>query len=107
MTEVVGLASVVQIDICDGVFVKNSTWPYAGRMGAFTDASWRTIESEQEGMPYWDSLDIELDLMVADPKEALLKLIKIGPTRMVFHYGSLGTDPVAFSRHSIRTMHIR
>ncbi len=96
MTEVVGLVPVVQIDICDGVFVKNSTWPYGGRIGAFTDPSWRAIESEEEGMPYWDSVDIELDLMVADPKETLEKLIKIGPTRIVFHYASLGTDPVAF-----------
>ncbi len=89
-----GLVPMVQIDICDGVFVSNQTWPY--RDG--TDPSWQAILAEQEGMPYWDEIDFELDLMVAHVDKRLADLIKIGPSRIVFHIESL-ENPNSFFDH--------
>ena len=90
VTPFVDKARTVQIDIMDGVFTKHATWPYRS-----DDDSFSLIESEQEGMPFWDDVDYEIDAMVADPQKEFAKLVKIGPTRMVFHIESL-SDSIAF-----------
>jgi len=92
--KIIGIAPVVQIDICDGVFVSNTTWPY--RDG--TDPSWQGILSEGEGMPFWDKVDFELDLMVSHVPERLPDLMKIGPSRLIFHIESL-ENPNSFFDH--------
>lgn len=79
------LVPMVQIDLCDGVFVPNTTWPF--RDG--TDSAWQTILSEEEGMPYWDEIDYELDLMIKHVEEHLPNLLKIGANRIIFHLESL------------------
>lgn len=57
-----GATKVVQVDLCDGVFVKRVTWPFH----AEDKESMDQIISETTGMPEWESVDYELDLMVAD-----------------------------------------
>ncbi len=109
LEQIKGLARVVQIDICDGVFVPNKTWPYnqvksqklkgesqenSGSSLEY-DESFKTILSEEEGMPYWDEVDFELDLMIEVTEEKLADLMKIGPKRIIFHIESL-KDPKTF-----------
>lgn len=89
-----GYTPILQIDICDGVFVKNSTWPYSDG----TDSAWQAILAEQEGMPFWDQIDYELDLMIAHPERQLSDLMKIGPSRLIFHIESL-ENPNSFFDH--------
>ncbi len=83
-----GLVSVVQIDICDGIFVKNTTWPFS--TGGNDDRNLQNILNEVEGMPFWEDIDFELDLMVVDAVENFDIYTKLGAKRVVFHYESIG-----------------
>jgi len=81
MSRVSGLTSLVQIDVCDGKFVPRKSWPYVrGGMEEFTK-----ITNEDEGFPFWDSLDFEVDLMVKKPEEVVHDWIKAGAKRLVLH----------------------
>lgn len=99
-----GIVPVVQIDICDGNFVKNMTWPFMspsdGTDGeAFLnndfDIHFRRILNEEEGIPFWEDIDFELDLMVANAIENFDIYAKLGPRRVIFHVEAVG-DLVEF-----------
>ncbi len=60
-----GLVPMVQIDLCDGRFVKMATWPFHSE----DERSLDNILNEREGMPFWEDIDFELDLMVANAME--------------------------------------
>ena len=77
-----GIVPLVQIDICDGVFVKNTTWPFDG---GSLDPHLNKIINEQEGMPFWQDIDFELDLMVSDAIQNFDLYTKLGPKNIVFH----------------------
>lgn len=82
-----GVVPLVQIDICDGIFTKNRTWPFLG--GDF-DAHFNRILNEEEGMPFWEDIDFELDLMVVDAVENFDIYTKLGPKRIIFHIEAVG-----------------
>lgn len=90
VTPMVGRAKTIQLDIMDGVLTKRPTWPYLAE-----DVSFDAIENEEEGMPFWDKINYELDLMISNPEEKFLRLMQIGPSRIIFHIESLA-NPVAF-----------
>jgi len=79
---------VVQIDLCDGIFVPFRTWPFSSGGGA--DEHFQRILNEQEGMPFWEDIDFELDLMVADAVENFNIYTKLGPKRIIFHIEAVG-----------------
>jgi len=97
------LVPVVQIDICDGVFVKSITWPFisAGKRQdlenskrscleeAELDPHFQRILNEKEGLPFWEDVDFELDLMVKNPIENFDVYLKLGARRIVFHFESI------------------
>jgi len=83
-----GICPIVQIDFCDGIFVKNKTWPFT--TGGVDDVKFKSILNEQEGMPFWQDIDFELDLMVADAVENFDIYTKLGPKRIVFHIEAVG-----------------
>jgi len=76
---------LVQIDIMDGVFVPNRSWPFM--QGGHHDVD--KIISEEDGLPHWDKIDFELDLMVRRPDRDIMKWMKVGARRVIFHYASL------------------
>ncbi len=76
-----GLANTVQIDICDGKFVANTTWPYKKR-----DENFESIIHEDRGMPSWENLDYEFDLMIKDPTvDDVRQWLSAGAKRIVLH----------------------
>ena len=83
-----GHAELVQIDFCDGIFVPSRTWPFS--TGGGDDYYFQRIINEQEGMPFWEDLDFELDLMVADAISNFDIYTKLSPKRIVFHLESVG-----------------
>ncbi len=83
-----GISSIVQIDICDGVFTPSTTWPYS--TGGNDDYNFQNIINEKEGMPFWEDIDFELDLMVADAVENFDIYTKLGPKRIIFHIEAVG-----------------
>ena len=60
---VTGLAPFVQIDVLDGKFTPERSWPNISA----PDADFVKIIREEEEFPYWEEIDFEVDLMVADP----------------------------------------
>jgi len=83
-----GICPIVQIGFCDGIFVKNKTWPFT--TGGVDDVKFKSILNEQEGMPFWQDIDFELDLMVADAVENFDIYTKLGPKRIIFHIEAVG-----------------
>lgn len=83
-----GVVPLVQIDICDGIFVKNKTWPFSN--GGANDYNFQNILNEKEGMPFWQDIDFELDLMVSDAVENFDIYTKLGPKRVIFHIEAVG-----------------
>lgn len=82
-----GLVPLVQVDICDGIFVKNTTWPFVAQ--GF-DEHFNKILNEEEGMPFWEDIDFELDLMVSNAVENFDIYTKLGPKRIIFHIEAVG-----------------
>lgn len=82
------IVPLVQIDICDGIFVKNQTWPYDEKDN--DTSNFNLIMEEKEGMPFWEDIDFELDLMVVDAVENFPVYMKLGPKRIVFHIEAIG-----------------
>jgi ribulose-phosphate 3-epimerase len=79
----VGVVPLVQLDIMDGKFVPNRTWPYPRDM--FFDA----IVTEEQGMPHWENLDFEVDLMIEDPEAWIAKWVSTGARRIIAHVESV------------------
>jgi len=78
-----GVVDTVQVDICDGRFADNKTWPYEGDHGEFA-----RITNEEAGLPFWDELDYEFDLMVKEPEGIIGDYVKAGATRLLVHLES-------------------
>ena len=84
-----GVVNIVQIDICDGSFVPSQSWPYThGNIEA--DPHFNKILNETEGLPFWEDLDFELDLMVSDSVKNFDIYTKLGAKRIVFHLCAVG-----------------
>ncbi len=88
ISHVRGIVPVVQIDICDGIFVNSKTWPFT--TGGFEDENFLKILNEQEGMPFWEDIEFELDMMVADAVSNFDIYTKLGPKRIIFHIEAVG-----------------
>ncbi len=71
----------IQFDMCDGIFVPTKTWPYNGK----DEMAYREIMNEENGLPYWEEVNYEFDLMVRNASKQYEEILKLGPTRIVFH----------------------
>lgn len=90
ISKVSTLSRMIQIDICDGQFVDSRTWPMSSR----DESSVSKIIEEEEGLPYWDTLDFEFDLMVKNAHKHFDFFTRLGAKRMVFHVEA--EDPTDF-----------
>jgi len=79
-----GFVPTVQIDVMDGVYTPEASWPYAGD----DDGLFGRILEEEEGFPFWQEMNIEADLMVSHPEEVFEEWIKAGVARIIFHFES-------------------
>ncbi|HLP44111.1 MAG TPA: hypothetical protein VK145_02425, partial [Candidatus Nanoarchaeia archaeon] len=85
MSEISGLARMVQVDVCDGVFVKNRTWPYVHA----NDPYFAEILKENGGFPYWEEIDFEADLMIKPTEEEVMKWVTAGAKKIIIHIESV------------------
>lgn len=90
-----GFTKAVQVDVCDGQFVQNATWPYRKH-----DDSFEKIIHEEEGMPGWESIDYEFDLMVNRPEEVVEEWVTAGAARVIVHAEAKGDIAEAFVKLS-------
>ncbi len=95
---VVGLSKLIQIDICDGKFVPSVTWPYWKE-----DENFEKILREERGMPEWENVDYEFDLMIENPSEDdARKWLSAGAQRIILHYeSSKDLNPVIDVLHGL------
>ncbi|MBI5798719.1 MAG: hypothetical protein HZB10_02205 [Candidatus Yonathbacteria bacterium] len=83
MSLFVNVVPLVQLDIMDGKFVPARTWPYP------RDSHFVAIVAEEEGMPRWEDINFEVDLMVNDPELAVGKWVSAGASRIIVHVESM------------------
>lgn len=83
MSLFVGVVPMVQLDIMDGKFVPARTWPYP------RDPHFDLISTEEEGMPRWEEINFEVDLMVSDPESVVSKWVSAGASRVIVHVESM------------------
>lgn len=82
---IVGQAKVIQVDICDGQFTPSASWPYKKH-----DDSFDRIVKEEIGMPAWEEIDYEFDLMVNHPEKVVADWLSAGASRIIIHAESKG-----------------
>ena len=89
---VAGLTPLVQIDVMDGRLTSKKTWPHI-----FTelDKNFGSILREEEGFPFWNDVDFEVDLMVKEPEKIWRDWVTLGAKRIIFHIESIA-DPKSF-----------
>jgi len=80
------LVKWAQIDVMDGKFVKSTSWPYK-KYKHFEE-----MIKQEEGLPHWEDLNFEIDLMTLSPQAEIPKWIEIGVSRVIIHIASL-EDP--------------
>ncbi len=81
MSLVNNLVPIVQVDICDGNFVPSKSWPYIGDEGN----DFERMKMEDEGFPFWETLDFEAHLMIHNPENSAEDWIKVGAKRIIIH----------------------
>ena len=81
----------IQIDICDGVYVPSRTWPFVIKEDKF----FADLMEEKMGMPEWENVNYELDLMIKNPNKRFEEFVKLGPSRLIFHFRSFANTEVA------------
>jgi ribulose-phosphate 3-epimerase len=80
-----GWVKTIQIDVCDGQFVPNPTWPYRKH-----DDTFEKISREEEGLPGWDVFDFEIDLMANRPEDLVDAWVSAGAARIIIHAEATG-----------------
>ncbi len=88
-----GVVSMVQIDILDGKFTSDGSWPYLRT----PDPDFVKIIKEEEGFPFWEDLDFEVDLMVLNPEASIQEWISAGAKRVIVHYESFPSKEKALT----------
>lgn len=81
--------SRVQVDVMDMKFAPQATWPY-NDSGEF-----RKIVAKQRGLPFWEDVNFEIDMMVEKPEHFISEWITAGATALIIHVeSSLLTDQI-------------
>ena len=91
-----GLVPLAQVDIMDGIFVPSKSWPYTSG-GIHGDEHFVALSRQEEGMPYWDELDYEIDLMIAEPEKHIDEWLPLGASRLIFHIEAIEDHEVFWS----------
>lgn len=82
--KIAAVAPEVQIDAVDGEFAHGKTWP-------FKDAeTFQHIVAEEHGLPYWEKLDFQFDLMMQHAEAKVSDFVHAGASRIIVHATSEG-----------------
>jgi len=84
LDRVANFVKMVQIDVMDGKFVSSKNWPYNGADEEETQG----VFNEDSGLPHWENVDFELDMMVAHPEVEIERWIIAGAKRLIVHIES-------------------
>jgi ribulose-phosphate 3-epimerase len=73
----------VQIDVVDGVYAGEESWPYNTDFKEFEE-----IESGLEGLPLWQDFDFEFDLLIQNTAEETERYLRLGAQGIILHFES-------------------
>lgn len=79
------IVPLVQIDITDGEFVPGTSWPC---INASAQDEFQSIVSGESGLPFWENLDFEADLMIESPESSIEDWVAAGFSRIIIHIES-------------------
>jgi ribulose-phosphate 3-epimerase len=79
---------LAQIDVMDGAFVKSKSWPYS-EGGTRKEPHFVALMAQDEGLPFWEELDYEIDLMIGEPEKHIDEWLPLGASRLIFHIESI------------------
>lgn len=93
INRVAPFVKTIQIDVMDGDFVPSTSWPYNsvgenGEKGG-DDKDWQNLINQENGLPHWEDIDFEIDLMVANQITEAKKWISVGVMRVICHVEAL------------------
>jgi len=74
----------IQLDLMDGEYVEAKTWPFFLKNTEEVDGI-----LNGKALPFAESVNYELDLMVLSPERDLKKYIAMRPKRIIFHARSI------------------
>ncbi|MEI6863810.1 MAG: hypothetical protein WCK46_00345 [Candidatus Adlerbacteria bacterium] len=74
----------VQVDMVDGVYAKNKTWPYSA------PGSFEAFVSGDEGLPHWGQFDFQFDVMAEHPELDVENFVRAGAAGIVLHAKAAG-----------------
>lgn len=77
---------LAQVDIVDGHYAKGKTWPYRDT------ATFEKISKEERGLPFWEKIDFQFDLMIENPDLVLKEYLDAGASHVVLHARSSGVQ---------------
>ena len=97
MNEVKDFVSFVQIDVMDGFFVPSKSWPYDSDE---SNSNFEEIVSGKKEMPFLGEIEFEVDLMVTDQEDEVVRWIQAGAGRVIGHVEAID-DIERFIRTSI------
>jgi ribulose-phosphate 3-epimerase len=83
LEKIIGFVERVQVDVLDGKYTPEPSWPYTNNFADFSQ-----FESQEKGLPFWEDLDFEFDLMVKNPEKELLKYASAGAKAVIIHLES-------------------
>ena len=87
-----GIVERVQIDVTDGIYTPNVSWPYQSSK----DRDFENIVSQKEGLPFWENFNFDIDMMLSNPEDEYQKWINAGASTLIFHLESLSGNKVDF-----------
>lgn len=88
MSLVSEIVPIVQIDVTDGVFVPERSWPYIKT----PDPDFASILKEENGFPFWETIDFEVDMMISNPESQWESWLTAGAKRIIIHAESVKTE---------------
>jgi len=95
MEQVKDYVPLVQIDVIDGQFAPDPTWPYTGTSES---AYFDEIVAQKQGFPLWKELQFEVDLMVNRPELVLDDWIATGASAVIIHADSTENHEEIFDK---------
>ncbi len=82
-----GIVDSVQIDVMDGEFVPEVSWPY--KEVGILEGTFKEIVGQERKLPEIDTLNYELDLMIQNPEKGIKSWMHTGASRAIFHIESI------------------
>ncbi len=92
----------VQIDVVDGSFGTNKTWPFTEGDAGDGKGEFSKIVRQEVGIPRWEDVEFEVDVMAQNPEFAVDQWIAAGASRVIVHKRNIDKESCLKLAHVIK-----